>query len=266
MTTRADWIISSRLWTTESVTIDGSPEDISAPVGALYLLHPTPSLSLLERFKVAMISAGVAAPLVFVTEDRHVRLESAGVFTVTWGAATQTRDLMGFTGDLAGSSAYTAPLRSPLLWSPGKRFTPELAPLGAHGQLVADISVTIGTQGNVVVREEGSPTVVQRFQARTIEKARWWDAPPLTTQGEFRQLWETELVRARKWIVLRDVVEGASSTTSANYSVSPTIGPYLADLSQRDFRRLPFTRAQGFTRVECHYDVTIPAVQTQEYS
>jgi len=266
MTARADWCISSRSWVTETVTIDGSPEDITAPLDALYLLHPSPALSLLERFKAAMVSAGVAAPLVFVTEDRHVRLESAGVFTVSWGAATQTRDLLGFTGDLAGSAAYTAPSRSPLLWSPGKRFTPELAPLGAHGQPVADLSVTFGTQGNMVVREEGSPTVIQRFTARTIPKARWWDSPPLVTNGEFAQFWETELVRARRWIVLRDVVEGSSSTTSAGYSVSPTIGPYFADLSERSLRRLPFQRAQGYALVECYYDVTIPAVQTQEYS
>jgi hypothetical protein len=62
-----------------------------------------------------------------------VRMAAAGAFSVTWGAATTLRDLLGYTGNLAASTSYTAPGKSALFFSPGKPATFALTPLGVTG-------------------------------------------------------------------------------------------------------------------------------------
>lgn len=266
MTATADWLVSSRAWQTQAITVDGNPVNVTASLGGLYLIHNTAALDLLARVVVAMTAAGVVGAAAFVTEDRHVRLEAAGVFTVTWGLGTTLRDLLGFTGDLAAADGYTAPLRSPLLWSPGKVLTPELSPLDTHGQPVADISATIGRQGSLVVRQEGTPTVRQRWALAHVPLTRVWYTRPEPVAGEFASFWETELIAGQQWIVLRRVGEGLSSTASADYAGKVQLGPYFADMTDRNFRALPFTRSSGFERVEARYDFTIPAVKTAEWN
>jgi hypothetical protein len=261
-----DWVISSRAWTDETPTWNATPEAVTAPLGSLYLIHDTPDLDLLARVVVAMAAAGIVAPAAFVTEDRHVRLTSSGVFSVTWNAATTLRDLLGFTGDLAAASGYTAPLRSPLLWSPGKIFTPGLAPLNAHGKPIADISVTFGTQGSAVARQEGAPTEIQRFIARHVDIERWYEAPPNRVPGEYAAFWETEIMPLNKLVVLRDVVEGLSSTATATYPVGEQLGPYFPDLSKAEMRTRPMTRSAGFGLVEKRYDVTLSLIVTAEFT
>ena len=61
-----------------------------------------------------------------------VYLEAAGVFTIGWGVSTVMRDLLGFTGSLAGATRYEAPNKSPLLWMPGKPETPMMQRLGVE--------------------------------------------------------------------------------------------------------------------------------------
>lgn len=265
MTNRSDWLVSSRIWTTETPNIDGSPAPVTAPAGALYLIHPTTTLDLLQRLLVAMAGAGVADPFAFVTEDRHVRLTSSATFTITWGAATTLRDLLGFTGDLAGSATYNAPLHSTLLWSPGKRFTPELAPLDTHGAPVIDMSATFGPGGVSTVRVEGSPTTKQTYTARHVAISRYWDTKPTPAAGELADFWFNELVTNKKWILIREVIEGSSSSSAAQYTGKLGLGPYHMDLTDRKQRTLPFRRASGFELVEKQYDVRIPAIQTEEY-
>lgn len=263
----ADWCVSGRELATISLTIDGNPVDVTFPGGGAYLIRPgDASRDLLERFVVAMGDALVPSPDAFVTEARYVRLTAGAVFTVTWGAATALRDLLGFTGDLAGASSYTAPNHSPLLWSPGKRFTPELAPLNAHGALVLDISATIGEGGNLTVRTEGDGTTVQRFAAEHVARERYWSSPPTYADGEFTGFWLTELTTAKHFVVLREVGEGDSVTDQADYDSASVLGPYVADWTDESLRRTPFARAPGFELVEAYYTLTVPVVVTPEFS
>jgi hypothetical protein len=212
---------------------------------------------------VAMTSAGVVAPAAFITEDRHVRLTSSGVFTVTW-TSTILRDYLGFTGNLAGASAYTATNRSPMLWSPGKTETPDLAPLGAHGQPIADISVAYGAGGAQTIRVEGSPTYRQRFRWAHVAKARYYAAPPTPADGEYAAFWLSEFIGGNRWILLRGLTEGTSTTVSASYGSATAIGPYKADVAE--MRSLQFDRSSGFDRVEAYYDVVIPCTKTPEFA
>lgn len=262
----SDWCVAGRLLSSATLSIDANLVAVSFPNGGAYLVHPTASLSILDRFVQAMTDAGVVNPAAYVTEAGYVRLTSDNVFTVSWGAATVIRDLLGFSANLSGSAAYTAPARSTLLWSPGKRFTPELAPLDAHGQQVLDISSTIGAQGRQTVRREGDATVVQRFSARHVFKARYFASPPSYGPGEFVHFWENELTTSAHFIVLREVIEGSSVTASADYSTSIALGPYVCDMSNSDMARTPFARSTGFERVECYYDVGFPVVVTEEFA
>lgn len=265
----ADWIVSSRAYpdgNAGTITIDaGTPTNVAAAADGLYLDHPTDALSAVEQLAVAMTTGGATTPAVFITEDRRVRITAGATFSLTWGS-TAFRDLLGFTGNLAAAASYTATNRSQLLWSSGKIMTPELAPLGAHGQAVADIDVSIGPGGRVVARENGDPSVVQRFSMRHVALDRFWSAPPVITAGEWRHFWANEMLTAQRWYVLRRVGEGSSSTAAADYSLSSAVGPYRPDLSDKDFRRFAFRRSAGFELVEAYYDVTIPALQTAEFS
>jgi hypothetical protein len=188
------------------------------------------------------------------------------VFSISWGVATEFRDLLGFAGNLAAASSYTAPNRSTLLWSPGKVFTPELAPLDAHGQDVLDISSTIGASGRQTVRREGPATTVQRFSARHVLRVRYYQTPPTPVPGEFVWFFAEEMTTSAHFVVLRRVIEGASVTASATYGSSLALGPYVADMSDDEMHRTPFARASGFERVECLYDVGFPVVKTAEFS
>lgn len=262
----SETFISSREWTTETPTIDGTPEDVTAPAGGLYLWHSTASLSLLARVVAAMAAAGVASPEAYITELGYVRLASSGAFTITWNLATTLRDLLGFTGDLAGASAYTAPNRSTLLWRSGRRVVPMMAPRLAHGQPVLDISVHQGPRGVQTVRQEGEPTYVQRYGLRQITKARMFATPPTTAPGDFWHFWENELATNQQVILLYDATEGTSATTEVDWSGVTIVGPYHADMTQPEMHRGQFTREGGFERVENLYQAVVPVIVCEEFS
>jgi hypothetical protein len=258
------WFVSSRDWPGYDVTIDASPETVTAANGGLYLVHPTAAYDLLVQFVAAMTSAGVVAPAAYVTEAGYVRLTSSGVFTVTWDD-TFLRDLLGFTGNLAAASAYTAPNKSTLLWSPGKTENPQLAPLGTAGQSVLDMSIAFGAEGRVSVWQHGSPTVRQRYLFRHVPKSRY-QASTTPAAGDFTHFWRYELLGGQRWILLRGVTEGSSTTASASYGSATKVGPYKVDLTDRGYASTPFTRGTGFELVEAYYDVTIPGVVTSEFA
>jgi hypothetical protein len=265
-----EWLLSGRTWVTQTPIIDGVSRNVTASLGGLYLVHPTAALDMLARLVAAMTTGGVAAPAAFITEARYVRLTSSGTFTIDWTTgATGLRDLLGFTGNLAAASAYTATLRSPLLWSPGKVFTPDDV-LGSHGRRVLDMSATLGKGGNLTTRREGAPEVVNRFSAMHVPKSRYHSAPPTPVAGDLVHFWENELCTAKKWHVMRAVTEGASTTTSAVYNSGTAghlLGPYVADMTNAAFRRTPGTRSSGFDRVDAYFDTTpIPAVVTTQFA
>ena len=264
--TRSEYMISSRVWTTETPTIDGSPTDVTAAAGGLYLWHPTASLSLLARVVAAMTTAGVADPEAYITEAGFVRLVSSGIFAITWNLATTLRDLLGFSADLAAASSYTAPNRSTLLWRPGTRLSPERSPRLSHGAYVADLSVHQGTQGVQTVREEGSETVVQRYGC-TVYKSRYWADPSAAEQpGDFTHFWRYELKTGQRVFVAYDATEGTDTAAEIDLSGITLAGPYIADMIAPEMRRLQFTRAPGFERIDCRYTVAIPVIQTAEFS
>lgn len=266
-TTQADLVITSRPWVTQSFTIEGDPVSVTATNGGLYLTHPTAAFDLMARMVAAMTTGGVVTPAAYITQAGYVRLTGGAVFEVDWTGATVLRDLLGFTATLSGASAYTAPNKSPMLWTPAKYLTFELSPRGTLGQSVLDISVTWGAGGNGTARQEGSDTVLQRWSTRHLPRARY-RSTTASAAGEWFYFWRYELVALRRFIVLQDVTIGDSTTTQAGYSGSSTfVGPYLFDMSDGGARRSQFARDSGFERVESHYGPTsFSAVVTTEYT
>lgn len=266
MSCLSDWVVSSRALATQTITVNGNPVNVTLPLGGAYLVHTTASLSLLERLELAMAAGGVANPSAVLTQSRRVLLSGDAVWTLAWGASTGLRDLLGFAGDLSASTGYLADLTSTLLWSPGKRLRPALAPLDALGRLVLDISSTIGEGGQLTVRQEGPGTTVALYQAQYVYKPRHWAAPPTVSPGEFRHFWQYELATAQRWVILREIVEDDAVDTAASYDLATLLGPYVADMAQESMGAAQLERSDGFATVEYAYNLELPAILTTEFS
>lgn len=266
----ADWMLSSRVWTTQTITINASAQDIEASLGGLYLVHTTAAASMLQQLYLAMAAAGLTSPTATITKGRRVKLTASAPFSITWGGGGSTlRDLLGFEDDLELASSYVATLQSPLLWSGGRPASPTEAPIDAHGRPRIDGSAVIGPRGVQTVRINGLPTYTQTFEWRHVAKARWWGDPltnPDGVAGDWRHFWESEALASRKLALLRRVTEGADGdTTDADYSASYVLGPYVARLS--DGRRVfDFEMERELATVEKYYRVRLPLVVTEEFS
>jgi hypothetical protein len=264
MAARADWLVSSRTWTSQTIKIDGDSQVIDAPLGGLYLLHVVADLSLIHQLYLGMVAAGVSSPAVTITKDRRVKLTSSGTFTLDWDTGTTLRNLLGFAANLSGASSYVAPARSTLLWSAGKTLSPTLSPLDAGGAPTMDAFATVGPQGNQVVREEGAPTYIESYEVLRLPKSRYYAAPPTPVPGDWWHFWLNERGTNQRCMVLRKVLESESTDTSdAEYSTSYVVGPFVHDMTGRDAMRLIMNRS--IRTVEKYYDVEIPVIKTQEF-
>jgi hypothetical protein len=121
------WFIGSIVLREQAFTVNGVLVVVAA--GTYYLSDPTAGLSLLAAVQAAMLPQAAGATAVLLGSGK-VRLAGAGAFSITWGAATLLRDLLGYTGNLAASTSYTAPGKSALFFSPGKPATLRPDPLG----------------------------------------------------------------------------------------------------------------------------------------
>lgn len=115
-TTTTLWVGSMEGMPAQDLTIDGSPETFAA--GDYYLRHATGSLSAMATLQALLIAAGVTGATVVLLENLYVRISATPTFAITW-TDTELRDMLGFTGNLAGQTSYTAARRSPYLWSAG---------------------------------------------------------------------------------------------------------------------------------------------------
>lgn len=139
------WLIGSvESLPAQSFTINAGAASISA--GSYYLYHGTNSLSLMYQLQAALTTAGVAGASVVLLENRCVRVSAGGVFSITWGSATALRDFLGFTGNLAGQSSYTATNISRYLWSAGETVSKATA-TGSAGYSVEDATIKVSADG-----------------------------------------------------------------------------------------------------------------------
>jgi hypothetical protein len=229
---RSSWLIGSiEQLPEQDVTIDGSAETV--PEGPYYLTHATDAISLLDAVVAAMTSAGVVAPAAVILENRRVRLSSSGVFTVTW-TDTQLRDLLGFTGNLAGASSYTATNISPLLWSGGYTATREVLP-GSTGYDVEDLEIRVSA--------DGTEQEVDHHATHTWDEWAWdavvagrYDNPGGAPGGTWIGFRRAVLVPGYRFQLVEPVVEDEAGTAAV--TLPTATGTYrLRELPEGKGRR-----------------------------
>jgi hypothetical protein len=242
---RSTWLVGSLgLLPDQAVTIDGSAETV--PAGPYYLTHATATTSLLAALLAAMTEASVAAPVVTILENRRVRLSSSGVFTVTW-TSTQLRDLLGFTGNLAGASSYTATNISPLLWSPGFPVTRQTLP-DAVGYDVEDAEIRVSADGTEQEVDFHATHVWDEWEWDAVVAERY-DAPTGAAGGTWIGFRRAVLVPGYRFQLYEIVVEDSSSTSVV--TLPTPIGTYrLREIPEgKGSRKLD--NANTYWRVGC---------------
>lgn len=251
------WCIGSARSLDLDLSISGSPQTIT---GDLYLHHPTSTLSLLGRMVAKMTAAGVAGAAAVLTQDRRVKLSAGGTFSVTW-TDVALRELLGFSGNLAAASSYTATLISPLLWSPAKPLMSELSPQGTIG-IVRPLSYfsSSPSDGSTFVASHGTRTD-QRWSATHIAVDRWLTASGLG--GEWMTWWTRVAAAGYSFYVYPTVTEEAGSTTTA--TLTGGLGPYAWTPSGRA-PQTEYRRSAGFAFSDRRADVTIPCRVVPEYT
>lgn len=251
------WLIGSTEIAAQTVTIDGSDETITA--GEYYLYHAT-APSLLDEMVDAMTSAGVVAPAAEILENRKVKLSSSGTFTVTWPADNILRNYLGFTGNLAAASSYTATNISPLLWSPGRTESPTMSRVGLNGRTVYNTTIGVGDDGTPCATTHGS-RVYNEFWWKNIAGDRYQTSS--AAGGEFETFKGEVLVKQYAFGLYRGIDEDDASTTAVTFG-SP-LGPYAFRPSGRS-PDVAGERSRGFALADSRWDVTVPVYVRTEVS
>lgn len=252
------WLVGSVKGADNDVTIAGSAQNIA---GDLYRYHPTPALSLLGAWLTAATAAGLGAPTAVLTRDRRVKLGNGANFTVTWDD-TELRDLLGFTGNLAGASSYTATNVSPLLWSPAKPLRPELSPRGTAGIRTPHNYWTQSPyDGSPFVVAHGSGRVDQRYSCGMVAIDRVFTADE--AGGEWVRFFGDVAAKGASFYVYQDVTEESGSATTA--SLTDGLGPY-AYTPQGRAPTWSYARSRGFDWCDKRADVAWSCRVVPEYT
>lgn len=235
--------------------------DAVVAAGNYYLQSPVSALTLLAVFRQALLDAGVADATAVLTRSRHVRLTASESFTVEWGAATQLRDLLGFTGDLPNLAAHQATLVSPLLWSPARPSSSMLSPTLTTGmRRPLSYFAVSPSDGSTTVVTHGS-RVYQRLTWINVDNARVFTLAELG--GEYIKFFETVLAQGCSLYHFPDVVEDAV-TSSVSVTLLPYLGPYVLSPANRAATWV-YDRSKGFEWTDRRQDIDISLHVVPQY-
>lgn len=252
----AGWFIGSRTITVQSFKINGNA--VSVPAGTYYLTDPTGAISLLTQVITAMGVGLLFAPTAVLLGSGKVRLTAAGAFTVTWGTATELRDLLGFSGDLGSATSHTATLKSPLWWSPGKPALFALTPLGVTGQPRYVLSQSMSAYSGKAESTSHGSRSYQRFTFEKVDSERM--STPSALGGEYGTWFAAVAVRSARFKLYRDAVEDPASASA--FTFDTVHGPYVLPIGNA--AEWAYQRSAGFTWTDMCCDVTVPATVCPE--
>jgi len=244
----SSWLVGSATIAAQTITINGGA--VVLPAGTYYLRDATGSRSLLAAMVTAMTSGGVAAAAAEVLLNRKVKLSGGANFTITWPADAVLRNLLGFSGNLAAASAYTASSISPLLWSPGKPESPMMSPLGCDGRRVYLAQVGVAEDGSTFSTVQGYRTM-QRYEWRYVHMSRVQTSA--IAGGEFARWWAEVGIKAR-WKLYRAIPEDDASITAVTWPTA--IGPYWVTPDSRS-PDWDFERSGGFELADCRANLAV---------
>lgn len=254
----SSWCIGSvASLSAQDLVIAGDAQTIGA--GNYYLYDAVDALSLLAAVDDAMNAAGVAGSSVVLLGSGKVRLAGAVIFTVTW-TDTTLRDLLGFAGNLAGASSYTATLKSPLFWSPGKPELPQLTPLGVRGAKLYNVVQSVAPYSGL------SESASHGFRERAsytwshVEAARV--RTPSELGGEFGTWYERVAVPSARWKLYRLVPESSSSTSA--FTHEGALGPYVTTIGGKGGSWV-YDRSRGADWTDLVCDLNLSAHVCPEY-
>jgi hypothetical protein len=242
-----EWFIGSVVLGAQDFEVDGTPVSVAA--STVYLTDPTPALSLLAQVQAAMVEANIGGETAVLLGSGHVRLSAAATFNVVWGGATRLRDLLGFTTDLAGLSAYVAPLKSLIWWSSGKPATFELSPIGARGQKRYIVNQTVAAYTGRAESTSHGTREFQRFSFEKVDAERMMTVDALP--GEYGTFYDQVAVRSARCKVYHLAIESPLSTTEFTYE--SVLGPYLVTLGNTATWDYSRSRGHEWTDFTCDH-------------
>lgn len=260
---RSTWLVGSvEALPLQAFTIDAVPSEITA--GSYYLVADDTAVSLLAQLAAELTAAGLAGVSVVVLENRRVRISAGSTFSVTWGSATRLRDLLGFTGNLAGLSSYTATYPSPLLWSGGEvsRATRD----GVAGYPFEDAEISVSADGARQITTHYYTHTLDDWAWNAVHLSRYWAADD--TGGTWNRFRSEVVVPGNRFQCFEQVEEDTSSTDPV--SLPTRLGTYKArkippirhpDLRLRAHQHLLARRARGAPR--CGVLLMVGATQTR---
>ncbi len=257
---RAAWLIGSYAdMPASSMTINATAVPVAA--GSRYLYDADAALSMLSLIEDIITAGGVAGASVRLNQNGTVRLSGGGLFSVTWGAATLLRDLLGFTADLPSNASHTAPNLSPLLWMPGKPETPLMQRLGVVGHRTHAVYTATAPYSG----KQESVSHGERFFAK-------YAFPMVDTDrmvgdegegGTFDTWFTTVAVRSARWKLYREVLEDLTAFTSAMSYLDQPLGPYVVSGPQLRWKWDP---SRGFERTDARADAELSCHVVEEYT
>lgn len=253
------WLIGSYASLPEQ-TFEVDGDAVSVPAGDYYLGDPDDDHSLLAALEAALADGGVFTPSATLRQTRKVKIGGADPFDVEWTTDGQLlRDLLGFTGDLAGSAQYTATLISPLLWSPARTESPMLAPLGVVGQRVSATYQSVSPYDGTTEHITHGARYYNRFVWRYVDLTRVWTSDLLG--GEFAQWWITVAEPGARWKLYRNVTESSSDVA---VDLTGGLGPYIVSADRRGIN-WDFNRSRGLENVDAMMDIDLACHVCPEY-
>ena len=259
MAYRAAWLIGSYAdMPTASMTINATAVPVTG--GSYYLYDADSALSLLTVIQNIITAGGVAGASVRLNQNGTVRLSGGGLFSVTWGAATLLRDLLGFTADLPSNASHTAPNISPLLFMPGKPETPMIQRLGVRGHRVHAVYQTVAPYSGKTESVSHGTREYARYSFPMVDSDLV--VGTVGQGGTFDTFFEQIAVRSARFKLYREVLEDPASFTSVMSTLDQPLGPYVftGPLTWK------LDRSRGFTSTDIRCDVEFPCHVVEELS
>lgn len=215
------WFVGSIGLTAQAPTIDASVATVVA--ATYYLRHTTAARSLIDTFATAVVAAVGGTCTVQVTRSRRVLITFNTSRSITWGAATQLRDLLGFTGDRASATTQLADGVSPLLWSPGYLGTP---------QTIADVNGYSVDHKAEYKSDDGTQAVTYFYSSETWQDVDWTHIDPNrmrvssgTGGGTFHEFYEQSAKLGARLFWYPSITEDDTDTSTA-VTWTTARGPY----------------------------------------
>lgn len=259
---RAAWLIGSLADMPEqTITISGSPQSTGS-VRGFYLFDAGPN-NLCGLMQNIMVAAGLTGVKSYIQRNGYVYLESDAVFTVGWGVNPIMRDMLGFDATLSGAANYTAPYKSPLLWMPGKPETPMMQRLGTVGHKVPTVYQAVAPySGRAESVSHGSRTYA-RYLFPMVDTDLVVTAA--NEGGTWARWFDEVAVKAARFKLYREVLEGPTNTLSALAVLDQPLGPYVMT-NTRNGPAWSYEMSKGFERTDKRADIDFKCHLVEEYT